>query len=387
MVYATIICIVAGVVMFGYLQGWFTRTKNTQETEKSKWQPEVTPESIRVTTETLGEETAQAEQKEQEQRAREQRELEEFQATKRLCEEKGVNLFNYIAAQDKNCRQRLVKNISADDIREYWPGKSPLPLWEEENELKYACLVSGSSCSSFQEFSELLDLVGKMRFDYSAKRAYIDSAPNVSKKFELIRLFNLDCNYNGLLYQCVAELDQVTTLEMVGQIDSVMQKIVEILERTDTNRNFYSKRGEREERRELLGKKIAVAEARIIENACAATDDLDLLACLANRARNITYKCLSDAIEEQSQTITKIVLKKLLGLCTNLGEVERLVTSKEWLSYSQDERVMIDSWFVAAVAKCESLEAINDFQSAMSAKQIKLYGGLVNRRAVQLQLA
>lgn len=53
MMYAAVIFgvnVIVGIVMFGYLQGWFTRTRNTRETEKPRYQSVVTSEGIRIST-------------------------------------------------------------------------------------------------------------------------------------------------------------------------------------------------------------------------------------------------------------------------------------------------------------------------------------------------
>lgn len=372
--------LMVGTLMFGYLQGWFTRTKNTREIQKPQYRSEITPEGIRIRTrvETPEEIADRAEAK--------RRAKEEFQAVKQLCETKNINLFDYLAAQDKKTFSRLARHVMPSDIKCYWPSKKPLPFWNSR-----PCvvgLVRGDSCAGFEEFDELYQLMGDgLWFESEARIAYATSAP-IPRSFQLHEQFQLLCGKYlfDFLDKCELALEQVATRQEVKLIAEVIGEVLSPL----VNRSFSSSHWTKEERRQKVSGAVVNSMTRVIENECNTTDDLELLSDLIAEAYHLhRWYWLSQDVYKITGVLVTMIITKILSRCSRPKDITKYILAKcpQGSSAYADASGLINDWFIKSIADCQTTEELDDFQSGMDVEQRKMYDNEVNRRSIQLQVA
>jgi hypothetical protein len=341
---------------------------------------------------------------EEREKAKRKKEAEaaEFQRVLQLCREKNINLFDYIAAQTEDTDHfSSIWQIQFEHIKEFWPTRCDLPIWRRHKGRYSWKLVDTDTCQSFEQFKELMKLVGANWFTDRAKDAYVNSAPNVMEEYEAMvyceETFYQDCKtrfteetIGNLIKKCIREYEAALSIDQLDEISTVADKALTRLYHFDFRKNTYDKgtlywvlyRKEKAVRKSV--------EARLMEERFNSTNDVNLLKSLAEEVYQLThdYDIKKEVFQRYEKLLNRIV-NKILSQCVVPQDVAKFACRREGDNYNPyyPTHELVYRWYSDAIANIRDLAELEKFTTEMVPEHRRREEEEINKRIIRLKIS
>lgn len=335
--------------------------------DKAMTELRVAEANQRLEAERLRQETENLERQEAETAEREKNRQAITQA-KELCQEKGINIFDYLAATDQTA---LIGFLTADDFVRDWHSKCTLDVWNRTG------LIPVGVCQSFNDYTRVLEVCGWWEFfTPQAQRDAVDSAPTPAKKWKLnhnlvpVSPLASAGKYdphelaNALTPEVISEIQNQTTLYGLNDTLKETEGIISELRRWKYGRydsSYECRNIEAAIRRKL----IELAET------CASDDPEELLELLDKVSDEVKIDDDCDAakkIQLHNNVIAKIMIIDPYGYAEKLSGFD-----------------YVRQWFANQLAACTASEQVEELQNRLPEKGAD-FAEMINRRLVEIKL-
>lgn len=325
-----------------------------------------------------------------EKRIKEEAETVEFEKALQLCQEKSINFFNYVATQEKENRQALLKRLQFEQIKEYWLNKNSLSMWKREHSYYDWHIVHTSTCISFDQFNELAKLLGTWWFSIEAQESYIRLASNAEEEYQAMKACEDGIvlnktritkeNITEIAKRCIEEYQMAINFSQLDEVFEISNKIIsELLYMESLSEMMYGRDLPYQIFKEKAEIAFGEAEIKIIEKSLEA--DPKLLGVLVKRVNTSLNKYLGDMKQKYIKLNTKVI-EKILRYCNS----PRDINNYEDIDLSFWSREVLYNWYEKAIANCKSLNDLQLFVADMNPEHQSRMAEEINKKNVQLKI-